>query len=126
MVGIELEPGEGAGELVAKAEAVAFKERIVTVINAVPRDLAVVIKQIGEQEGRAAGTPKAEAAPAENEGADDAAAAEAATEVPSSEGADDAAAAEAAATPDTATEAGSESAANAPDDAAAGETPAAE
>lgn len=40
---------------------------LVTVINAVPRDLAVVIKQIGEQEGRAAGTPApaAEAAPAE-------------------------------------------------------------
>ena len=39
-------------------------QRLVTVINAVPRDLAVVIKQIGEQEGRAAGTPAA-AAPAE-------------------------------------------------------------
>ncbi|HVF48301.1 MAG TPA: 50S ribosomal protein L10 [Pyrinomonadaceae bacterium] len=42
-------------------------QRLVTVINAVPRDLAVVIKQIGEQEGRAAGTPPGqpvEAAPA--------------------------------------------------------------
>lgn len=38
-------------------------QRLVTVINAVPRDLAVVIKQIGDQEGRDAGTP-AEAAPA--------------------------------------------------------------
>jgi large subunit ribosomal protein L10 len=38
-------------------------QRLVTVINAVPRDLAVVIDQIGKQEGRAAGTP-AEAAPA--------------------------------------------------------------
>lgn len=37
-------------------------QRLVTVINAVPRDLAVVIKQIGEQEGRAAGTPAAEQA----------------------------------------------------------------
>jgi large subunit ribosomal protein L10 len=36
-------------------------QRLVTVINAVPRDLAVVIKQIGEQEGRAAGTPAVEA-----------------------------------------------------------------
>lgn len=45
-------------------------QRIVTVINAVPRDLAVVIKQIGDQEGRAAGTPApaAEAAPAEDGG----------------------------------------------------------
>lgn len=42
-------------------------QRIVTVINAVPRDLAVVIKQIGEQEGRAAGTPAAAAAPAGEE-----------------------------------------------------------
>lgn len=33
----------------------AQAQGIVTVINAVPRDLAVVIKQIGEQEGRAAG-----------------------------------------------------------------------
>ena len=39
-------------------------QRLVTVINAVPRDLAVVIKQIGEQEGRDAGTP-VETAPAE-------------------------------------------------------------
>lgn len=47
----------------------AQAQGIVTVINAVPRDLAVVIKQIGEQEGRAAGTPVATeevaAAPAE-------------------------------------------------------------
>ena len=40
-------------------------QRLVTVINAVPRDLAVVIKQIGEQEGRATGTTeKAEETPA--------------------------------------------------------------
>lgn len=49
---------------------------LVTVINAVPRDLAVVIKQIGEQEGRDAGTA-AEAVPA----AEEAPAAEAAPEV---------------------------------------------
>jgi large subunit ribosomal protein L10 len=42
----------------------AQAQGIVTVINAVPRDLAVVIKQIGEQEGRAAGTSAAAAAPA--------------------------------------------------------------
>src|SRR6476620_11250464 len=39
-------------------------QRLVTVINAVPRDLAVVIKQIGELEDRASAAPKAEAAPA--------------------------------------------------------------
>jgi len=107
-------------------------QRLVTVINAIPRDLAVVIKQIGDQPDRAASTPKAEAAPAENEGADDAAAAETAADVPSTEGVDDAAAAEVAA-PETTTEAGSEAAANAPDDAAEaavegtpGEEPAAE
>lgn len=54
-------------ELISKLLYVlnAQAQRIVTVINAVPRDLAVVIKQIGEQEGRAAGMPAAEAAPAE-------------------------------------------------------------
>ena len=110
-------------ELISKLLFVlnAQAQRIVTVINAVPRDLAVVIKQIGEQEGRAAGAPQAEAAPAENEGADDAAASEAAADVPSSEGADDAAAAETAAPDAPATEAGSESAANAPDDASQAE-----
>lgn len=56
---------------------------IVTVINAVPRDLAVVIKQIGEQEGRDAGTPVAvEAAP------EAAAAAEAVEEAPAEEAAE--------------------------------------
>ncbi len=44
-------------------------QRLVTVINAVPRDLAVVIKQIGDQERRAAGAPTAEAAPAKAESA---------------------------------------------------------
>lgn len=53
-------------ELISKLLFVlnAQAQRIVTVINAVPRDLAVVIKQIGEQEGRAAGAP-AETAPVE-------------------------------------------------------------
>jgi large subunit ribosomal protein L10 len=101
-------------------------QRLVTVINAVPRDLAVVIKQIGEQEGRAAGASKADAAPAqESAPAEEAAPAE-------NEGVDDAAAAEVAA-PEapaeiSATEAESEAAANAPDDAAeaAVDTPPAE
>ncbi|MDM7921634.1 MAG: 50S ribosomal protein L10 [Pyrinomonadaceae bacterium] len=55
-------------ELISKLLYVinAQAQRIVTVINAVPRDLAIVIKQIGEQEGRAAGTPAA-AAPATEE-----------------------------------------------------------
>jgi large subunit ribosomal protein L10 len=50
-------------ELISKLLYVvnAQAQRIVTVINAVPRDLAVVIKQIGEQEGRRAGTPTASA-----------------------------------------------------------------
>ncbi len=54
-------------ELISKLLYVlnAQAQRIVTVINAVPRDLAVVIKQIGDKipEGEAA--PAAEAAPAE-------------------------------------------------------------
>ncbi len=36
-------------------------ERLVTVINAVPRDLAIVIKQIGDKEDRVAAAPAAEA-----------------------------------------------------------------
>src|SRR5688572_6331064 len=56
-------------ELIAKLLFVlnAQAQRIVTVISAVPRNLAVVVKQIGEQEGRAPGTPEpaAESAPAE-------------------------------------------------------------
>jgi large subunit ribosomal protein L10 len=45
-------------ELVSKLLFVlnAQAQRIVTVINAVPRDLTVVIDQIGKQEGRGAGT----------------------------------------------------------------------
>ena len=111
-------------ELISKLLYVlnAQAQRIVTVINAVPRDLAVVIKQIGDQPDRAAGAPKAEAAPSE-----EAAPAEDATAP------DDAAAAEVAApeaaTEATSTEAESEAAANAPDDvaeAATDEAPAAE
>jgi len=92
-------------------------QRLVTVINAVPRDLAVVIKQIGDQPDRAAGTPKAEEAPAEEAPAEEAA--------PEAVAADDAAVAEVAApeTPAEATdkEAQSEAAANDPDDTAQAE-----
>jgi large subunit ribosomal protein L10 len=65
-------------ELISKLLYVlnAQAQRIVTVINAVPRDLAVVIKQIGEKapeaSGTAAATPEAkaeEAAPATEEAA---------------------------------------------------------
>lgn len=50
-------------ELISKLLFVlnAQAQRIVTVINAVPRDLAIVIKQIGEKEDRVAAAPKAEA-----------------------------------------------------------------
>src|SRR2546421_3821707 len=53
-------------ELISKLLYVlnAQAQRIVTVINAVPRNLAVVIKQIGDQEGRATGAPAVEAASA--------------------------------------------------------------
>src|SRR5687767_103072 len=43
----------------------AQAQRIVTVINAVPRDLAVVIKQIGEKAPASGEAPAAEAAPAD-------------------------------------------------------------
>lgn len=54
-------------ELISKLLYVlnAQAQRIVTVINAVPRDLAVVIKQIGEKEDRVAAAPPSEAAPVE-------------------------------------------------------------
>lgn len=74
-------------------------QRLVTVINAVPRDLAVVIKQIGDQEGRAAGAPKAEAAAPTQEAAPETPAAE-----PSTESQDEAA----ATAPDDAAEAAAE------------------
>jgi large subunit ribosomal protein L10 len=111
-------------ELISKLLFVlnAQAQRIVTVINAVPRDLAVVIKQIGDKapEGNA---PVAEAKPAEPAPADEAKAEEAAPAV--TEEAAPAAAAEEA--PVTATEP-AEPAAEAGAEAAptADETPAAE
>jgi large subunit ribosomal protein L10 len=110
-------------ELISKLLYVlnAQAQRIVTVINAVPRDLAVVIKQIGEQEGRAAGAPApaAEAAPTEEAGDEAVATDDAAAEVAAPESAAEA----------TSNEGESEAAANAPDDAAEAatdEAPAAE
>jgi large subunit ribosomal protein L10 len=85
-------------ELISKLLFVinAQAQRIVTVINAVPRDLAVVIKQIGEKDpasrGGGAATAKAEEAPA----AEAAPAEEAAPAAEASEPAGDAPAAEAA------------------------------
>src|SRR5215207_4803288 len=72
----------------------AQAQRIVTVINAVPRDLAVVIKQIGEKAEsggasapeakaeEAAPAPEAEAAPAAEEAPAETAAAEAPADAP--------------------------------------------
>jgi large subunit ribosomal protein L10 len=110
-------------ELISKLLYVlnAQAQRIVTVINAVPRDLAIVIKQIGEQEGRAAGTPAAEATPAEEVPAVGAAPAE---EAPAEAQASDDAGAEAVAEPaaeapaEASTEVQEEASAAAPDDAA--------
>ena len=76
-------------ELISKRLYVlnAQAQRLVTVINAVPRDLAVVIKQIGEKDpaerGGAAPAAKAEAAPiTEATPAEEAPALEAAPEGP--------------------------------------------
>jgi len=129
----------------------AQAQRLVTVISAVPRNLAIVVKQIGDQEGRATGTPDpaaeaaapaAEAAPAEEAPAADAVpieetpAAEAAPAeevAPEAQAAADAApevVAEPATEPaETSTEVQEEAVAAAPDDAAeevVGETPAEE
>jgi large subunit ribosomal protein L10 len=102
-------------ELISKLLYVlnAQAQRIVTVINAVPRDLTVVIKQIGDQKPADASAPAAEAAPA----AEEAPAAETAPaeEAPATE-AEATGAAEAPA--ETATEAQEGAAAAAPDDAA--------
>lgn len=66
----------------------AQAQRLVTVISAVPRDLAVVIKQIGEKEDRVAAAPAAEAAPVEAAPAEEAPAVEAApAEAPAEEAA---------------------------------------
>jgi large subunit ribosomal protein L10 len=98
-------------------------QRIVTVINAVPRDLAIVIDQIGKQEGRAAGTPAAaEAAPAEAEATDDAAAETVSEPAPApAEASTEAEGEAAAAAPDDAAEATQEDrdSAQSPDDKAA-------
>ena len=59
-------------------------QRLVTVINAVPRDLAVVIKQIGDAKPGEAAAPVA-AAPAVEEPVAEAPAAEAAAEAPAAE-----------------------------------------
>ncbi|MBX3294737.1 MAG: 50S ribosomal protein L10 [Acidobacteria bacterium] len=77
-------------ELISKLLYVlnAQAQRIVTVINAVPRDLAVVIKQIGEQEGRAAGTPAVEAKSEESPAAEAAPAEEAPAVEAAAEGGD--------------------------------------
>ena len=95
-------------ELISKLLFVinAQAQRLVTVINAVPRNLAVVIKQIADQEGRAAGASDA-AASASETNAEDAQASEATSS-------------EAAETPaaDVPTENQEEAAAAAPDDAA--------
>jgi large subunit ribosomal protein L10 len=83
----------------------AQAERIVTVINAVPRDLAVVIKQIGEK-APAGGDAKAEA-PAEAKAEEAAPAVEEATateEAPAAEASADAAPAEEAAPAEAASE----------------------
>jgi large subunit ribosomal protein L10 len=118
----------------------AQAQRIVTVINAVPRDLAVVIKQIGEQEGRSTGAPAAavsepEAAPEAEASATAEAAPEAEASAPAEAPAEEAPAAEGSAKTETAaaaepvaeeaqpaeatqTEAESEASSEAPDDAA--------
>src|SRR5436189_1437927 len=111
----------------------AQAQRLVTVISAVPRNLAIVVKQIGDQEGRAARTPEpaAEAAPEPAaESAAPATAEVAAEEAPAEAVAADDAAAEAVSEPasETSTETQEEAVTAAPDDAAeavVGETPAA-
>ena len=107
-------------ELISKLLYVlnAQAQRIVTVINAVPRDLAVVIKQIGDQKPADSAEPVADAAPTQESPA-----AEAAEEAPAAETAEapaePALAEEAPAVEaEAATEAQEEAVAAAPDDAA--------
>ncbi|MEZ5427556.1 MAG: 50S ribosomal protein L10 [Pyrinomonadaceae bacterium] len=77
-------------------------QRLVTVINAVPRDLAVVIKQIGEKAPADTAAPApAEAAPAEEAKADETPAAEAKEEAAPTEEATAEAPAEAEASAET-------------------------
>ncbi len=97
-------------------------ERLVTVINAVPRDLAVVIKQIGEKEDRITAAPTTEAAPAaEAAPADEAAPTEDAAPASEAASAEEVAPADEIPTdekPAESTEAKGEAAANDPDDKA--------
>ena len=95
-------------ELISKLLFVinAQAQRLVTVINAVPRNLAVVIKQIGDQEGRPAGSSDAKVSASETD-------AEAA---PTPEAAENPTDSSAAAEPSTENQ--EEAAAAAPDDAA--------
>ena len=120
-------------ELVSKLLFVlnAQAQRLVTVINAVPRNLAVVIKQIGDKapaaDAKAEEPAQAEAAPAAEE-APSVEAAPAADEAPAVEAAP-AAEAPAAEEAPVETEAAAETVAEAPEDAAAevaAEAPAAE
>ena len=119
-------------ELISKLLYVlnAQAQRIVTVINAVPRDLAVVIKRIGDKIPAEAAAPAAEVKTEQP-------AAEVKTEEPAAAPAEEAAAAEPASSPEpteaapaeqapeTATEAQEEAAVAAPDDAAEAAQPAA-
>ena len=103
-------------ELISKLLFVinAQAQRLVTVINAVPRNLAVVIKQIGDQEGRAAGSGEVKASASETDAAA-VPAAEAAGSQPAETSPETATASDAAEVP---TENQEQSTAAAPDDAA--------
>lgn len=107
-------------ELISKLLFVlnAQAQRIVTVINAVPRNLAVVIKQIGDQKPETASAAPAAPAAAEAK-TDEAPAAAAAEEVKAEE---PAAPAEAEATAETAAETAPEAETEAAPEAAAAET----
>ncbi|MEJ7623844.1 MAG: 50S ribosomal protein L10 [Pyrinomonadaceae bacterium] len=97
-------------------------QRLVTVINAVPRDLAIVIKQIGEKEDRVAAAPVA-AASTEEAKAEEAVAPAAEEEAPAEEAAEPTEETPAEQPSEThaatSTEAESEAASAAPDDKAA-------
>lgn len=72
---VDLKQVEAIASLPSKEELIskllfvinAQAQRIVTVINAVPRNLAVVIKQIGDAKPTGGGQPTAEATPSETE-----------------------------------------------------------
>src|ERR1043166_795582 len=105
-------------ELISKLLFVlnSSSQRLVTVINAVPRDLAMVIKQIGDREDRVAAAPAAKAEEPSAPAVEETPAVEAAAETaPAAEAAGE----PAAATPvEAASEAQDEAASAAPDDAA--------